>query len=100
MKRPLLAIALCLALSCDQGGSVTLAWDPGEPRQDIVVVGYRLHWGLRSGEYLFSEYVGPVTEYVLRGLPWGVPVYVVVTALDESGSESPWSNEVSVTVER
>lgn len=74
--------------------SVTLAWDHSP---DTNVVGYRLYYGPRSGDYTNSVVVGYTTLATLTGLPTIVTNYFAATAYDTNGEESVFSNETSYT---
>jgi hypothetical protein len=71
--------------------TVTLAWDPNEEED---VAGYRLHYGFRSGHYLFSTDVGDVTTATLPLPLGGQTYYFTATAYNMNGLESAFSNEV------
>jgi hypothetical protein len=73
---------------------VTLAWDPS-PETDIA--GYKLHYGLGSGQYDQFIDVRNATTAVVSGLAVGQTFYFVVTAYNTAGIESLPSNEVSFT---
>jgi hypothetical protein len=71
---------------------MTLAWDPNtEP--DLG--GYKVYYGPSSGTYVVPLNVGDVTNYTLTGLTEGQVYYAAVTACDQSGNESAYSDEVS-----
>lgn len=73
---------------------LTLAWDPNtEPE----LGGYKVYYGMSPGAYGVPSSVGNVTNYTLTGLTEGQVYYVAVTACDQSGNESAYSNEVSGT---
>lgn len=75
--------------------SVTLAWNPSE---DVTVTGYRLYYGAAPEQYTNSIVVGNSTSCTVTGLVNGTTYYFTTTAYNESGIESPFSNEVSYTV--
>ena len=73
--------------------NVTLTWDPNsEPDLSHYVV----YWGISSGDYSYnSGDIGLATEYSVE-IPDDNQVYFfAVTAVDEAGLESDYSNEVS-----
>jgi len=76
-------------------GSVTLAWDPSP---DSTVVGYRVYYGVASGNYTNSAAVGNVTNATVANLVDGVTYYFAATAYDSAGGESDFSNEATYTV--
>ena len=74
--------------------SVTLAWDANaEP--DIA--GYKVYWGTSSGVYNQFDDVSQTTALV-SDLTVGVRYYFAVTAYNEAGVESGYSEEVSEIV--
>ncbi len=74
--------------------SVTLSWDPNtEP--DIA--GYKVYWGTSSGVYSQFSDVSQTTASV-SDLTVGVRYYFAVTAYNEAGLESGYSEEVSAIV--
>jgi len=75
--------------------TANLAWDAVTAQN---LSGYRVYYGTTSGAtsaYTGSVSVGNVTTYALNGLSNQTTYYMAVTALDTSGNESPYSNEVS-----
>ena len=76
-------------------GEVTLAWDPNS---EPDLAGYKLYYGLGSGQYDEIIDVGNVTTNTVTGLEDGLTYYFVVTAYNTAGLESDPSNEVSNTV--
>lgn len=84
------------------GAQVNLAWqapttnEDGSPLSDLA--GYQIFYGTQSGTYSSTIDVGNKTSHTLSisdqealGRTW----YFAVTALDTSGNESSFSNEVS-----
>jgi large repetitive protein len=88
----ILLIALCASTAAARAGeTVTLAWDPN-PEPDLA--GYRLFWGLGSRSYVEVRDVENVTSYELQ-LPFDDENYFfAVTAYNDVGLESGFSNEV------
>lgn len=87
-KRKLLRIEFV----ADTYGGATVSWDANS---EIDLVGYKIYYGKSSGSYESQVYVGNVTSYRLTGLEEGRRYYFVATALDFSGNESGFSNEVN-----
>lgn len=87
---------IIVASAFGEGGSVSLAWDP---TLDDHVAGYRLHYGLGSGNYGGTVDVGTNASGTISGLNEGATYFIVVTAYTADGLESLPSNEVSFTVE-
>jgi hypothetical protein len=75
--------------------SVTLAWNPS---LDVTVTGYRLYYGAAPEQYTNSIVVGNTTSCTVTGLVNGTTYYFSTTAFNDSGIESPFSNEVNYTV--
>ncbi|MEK7780876.1 MAG: Ig-like domain-containing protein, partial [Verrucomicrobiota bacterium] len=82
-------------ISSFAAGSVTLAWDASP---DANVVGYRVYYGVASGSYTNSAAVGNVTTATFANLVDGVTYYFAASAFDDTGSDSPFSNETSYSV--
>lgn len=75
--------------------SATLQWDAVTSAD---VSSYRIYFGTAPGSYFQAPGqgipVGNVTTYTVTGLSRGTRYYFTVTAVDKSGNESPYSNEV------
>jgi len=76
-------------------GSVTLAWIPSA---DPSVVGYNLYYGGASGVYTNTIQAANTTNAVVSGLVDGATYYFAATAYDNTGLESPFSNEATYVV--
>jgi len=74
------------------GSSVTIAWDE-DP--EGAIAGYRVYYGMESRRYTESVAVGKVTTATISGLTAGVVYYFAVTAIDPTGLESDFSEEIS-----
>lgn len=85
-------------------GSITLSWNPpttnedGSPLTDLA--GYKIYYGTSSRNYSFYINVGNVNSYTVNNLTEGATYYFAVTAYDNSGNESKFSNEVSKIIEQ
>jgi O-glycosyl hydrolase len=90
------------AASSAGSGQVRASWVAPTTNVDDTpltdLAGYRLYYGLSSGEYTGSEDVSQQTTYTLSGLEGGRTYYVSVTAYDNSGNESDYADEASVHV--
>ena len=75
------------------GREVTLQWDANsEPDLEY----YKAYWGLESGTYTnMKQTRGLETSISIQIPDNGKIYYFAVTAVDESGLESDFSNEVS-----
>jgi len=75
-------------------GTVTLAWDANtEP--DLA--GYKIHYGLSSGNYSSTIDVKNVNEYTVQNLTPGTTYYFAATAYDNDDNESAYSIELAHT---
>lgn len=72
-------------------GETKLAWNPNT---ESDLVGYKIYYGISSGNYDINIDVGNQTAYTVTGLTEGETYYYVVTAYDTSGNESGYSGEV------
>lgn len=85
-------------------GTATLSWTPptentdGSPLSNLA--GYRVYWGSSPGSYTESVYVANpgVTSYVVENLLSGSTYYFAITAVNEPGAESTFSNEASKAI--
>jgi hypothetical protein len=73
----------------------SLSWSPVTSTN---LAGYKLYMGTASGRYGTALDIGNVTAYVASNLTLGTTYYFVVTSYSTSGSESPYSNEVSKSI--
>jgi nitrogen fixation-related uncharacterized protein len=96
----MLIIFMLLPVTVSYAGDVcfTLQWDPPTTNVDGSVCNdldhYIVYWGASSGQYNNSSapIAHPTTSYS-SCFPPG-KYYFVVTAVDTSNNESPYSNEV------
>src|SRR5262245_56511982 len=106
LSRSLLVLLVCLSVAFvatpAQAAEVHLAWDAplqadGNPVPNLE--GYKLYYGTQSGQYQAPILVG-LTEnddYTVQNLSAGQTYYFAVKAYNTTGTESPFSNEVSTT---
>ncbi len=82
---------------------VTISWEPPTMNTDYTPLEdldeYTIYFGIIPGDYVESINVGNVTTYNVSGLTEGLIYYFAVTAIDSSGNESEYSNEVNKYVE-
>lgn len=89
---------------CSPAGmaAVDLAWDPvtldirGNPEEPVT---YRIYIGRQSRQYTDVRNIGAATDFRVYGLTAGVSYYLALTALDRSGNESGYSNEITAVPE-
>jgi hypothetical protein len=93
---PLLLILASLALFAQHAycGAVTLAWDPNSPSENIA--GYKLYYGTESRSYSGMIDITNGTLKKVSKLEKGYHYYFAVTAYDEAGQESDFSEELTV----
>jgi F5/8 type C domain/Domain of unknown function (DUF5060)/Fibronectin type III domain len=103
LLRSLLVLLACLSLAFSttpaQAAQVQLAWDApvqanGTPVSNVA--GYKLYYGSQSGQYQTVVSVGLTTTYTMKDLSAGPTYYFAVKAYDSTGTESAFSNEISV----
>jgi hypothetical protein len=87
-------ILLLTAVPID-AAQVKLAWNANtEP----TLAGYKVYYGVSSGNYTSVVDAGLKTKCVVSGLKEGKTYYFAATAYDRSGNESDFSKEISYTV--
>ena len=107
----LLAVIISACVSCAESvtvnhvgiGSTTLSWTPptqnsdGSPLTDLS--GYKIYYGNESGNYHTSIHIDNpgIAIYVVENLTPNI-YYFVLTAINSSGVESQFSNEVGKLV--
>jgi hypothetical protein len=80
--------------------SLTLSWTPPTQNEDGTpltnLAGYRIRFGMQSGNYtgVINLDNPGLTSYVLGGLAAGT-YYIVISAYNQNGVESSYSNEGS-----
>jgi len=84
-----------MQLSAFATGSVTLAWNASTYPN---VAGYNVYYGRASGAYTNKICSGNATKATISGLVQGTTYYFAATTYASSGTESPFSSEVSYLV--
>ena len=95
LRHTLTFFYLCTVLLANADQSVTLAWDPN-PEPDVNA--YSIYYGNASRNYPYATNVGNVTTATVYGLKEGTNWFFAVTAMNTSGLESDFSNEVTNTI--
>ena len=92
-----LSLSICAGSTAlgAETGSATLAWD-SSPQPDLA--GYILYYGTSSRIYPNAINIGNVTSYTVSGLLPGVTYFFAVTDYNGSGTESPFSDEITYQV--
>jgi hypothetical protein len=92
--RSVLFFAGILFACAATGSTDTLAWDDSDPE----VAGYRLYYGIASGNYPFVIDVGPETSCsVPQNLIFGTTYFFAVKAYNQLGIESDFCAEIVYT---
>lgn len=86
-------LALFLLLGVSYSMDVKLAWDAVNEN----ISGYKVYVGQASRSYGTPITIGTQTVYTVTGLNSAQTYYFAVTAFNNTGNESAFSNEVSVT---
>ena len=93
-------ILLCLGVACsNKTHSVTLTWQAPQPVPGVRIVGYNLYRSTTSGGpfvKLALDLTAPRYEDGLVGS--GRTYFYVVTAIDQAGRESRFSNEARASI--
>ncbi len=76
-----------------RSAQVSLAWDPN---REESISGYKIYYGSSSGDYGSSIDVGNRTNYTITGLENGRIYYIAITAYNNIGSESTYSEEIAL----
>ena len=87
-------LMLELILGIPTGGyarDIRLAWDANT---ESDMAGYKIYYGPGSAQYTTSVDVGNRTSYALAGMDDTKTYYLVLTAYNNSGLESGYSNEI------
>ena len=77
------------------GADFILSWNASI---DPNAAGYRLYYGVSSGQYTNSVFVGASTNAAVRSLVPGITYYFAATSYDSLGIEGPFSTETSYTI--
>ena len=90
-------VNVTLTVSAPTTSSATLTWNPNT---DSDLAGYKVYRATASGAYgaaVDTVPAGTVT-YQATGLSANTTYFFVITAYDNAGNESPFSNEVSKSI--
>ena len=100
-RLPLTLVAsLVLSISAlpSYPAQVSLTWDPPaatDTPPTSQIAGYYVYVGNTSGQYIQRIDAGPASSYLASNLADGTTYYFSVTAYDQYGNESGFSNETS-----
>jgi hypothetical protein len=90
-------VAVTLTVNAPTTSSATLTWNPNT---DADLAGYKIYRATQSGTYgaaLATVPTGTIS-YQATGLSANTTYFFVITAYDNAGNESPFSNEVSKSI--
>jgi len=89
--------SVTLTVNAPASSSATLTWNANT---DNDLAGYKVYRATASGAYgaPVATLIGNVTNYFAMGLQVGTTYFFVVTAYDNAGNESVFSNEVSRSI--
>jgi hypothetical protein len=82
-------VLLLFLAPCALAAPLTLAWDAS-----AGATGYIIHYGTASRNYTATDNVGNTTTAALSALDPAKVYYMAVTAYDDAGNESDFSNEI------
>src|SRR6185312_8148407 len=91
----IVAVALYVLTAPAIASSVTFTWNPVATS---AVAGYMLHYGPATANYTSRIDVGKSTSWTVSNLNAGATYHFAVTAYDASHTESPYSNDVALTI--
>lgn len=77
------------------GAAIRISWSANS---ESDLDGYKVYYGITSGQYLSCRDVGNSTSADIGNLGEGLTYYFAVTAYDISGNESSYSREVSIVI--
>lgn len=90
----LLAVRIHAAPITNATGQVSLAWDASVSTNALT---YKIYWGVATRTYTNSVSAGTNLTCTVSNLVRGPTYFFAATALDISGLESDYSDEVSTT---
>lgn len=99
MKVKFLIILLALTFGWNAtGGELVVSWNANS---ETDLAGYKVYWGVQSGNYTNVLNVGNVTERIITEYNFldSTEYFFAITAYDTAGNESGYSPEASVLIE-
>lgn len=96
MMLTMIAISLMCFTSIVRAATLSLVWNPN---QESDLMGYKIYYSLQSNDRYSSVDVGKVTEYTLEDLNANETYYICLTAYDQNGNESYYSDEIALLVQ-
>jgi hypothetical protein len=86
---------VCLVTMILHAGSAVVSWGVNT---ETDLAGYKVYWGMASGNYANVSDVGLNTSKQIDSLADGTTHFFAVKAYDTSANESEFSTEVSLTL--
>lgn len=93
--RIIIIVTLLLAGAPAFGGEIKIAW---QPNTEPDLAGYYVYYGAKDRPLGARINVGRQTQYTIQNLPAGETYKIAVTAFDQTGNESPFSQQMSARV--
>ena len=87
-------VGILLPFSLAGAASVNVSWNPNT---ETDLAGYRIYYGTNSRIYGVPIPVGKISTYTVDNLASATTYYLALTAIDTSGNESGFSDEIPVT---
>ena len=84
-----------IKLKTEANGTTTVVW---QLSQDPNVRGYKFYYSTQSGKYIRAKDLGYNNIAHLSNIPTGKRYYFAVTAYDNTGKESDYSDEVTAVI--
>ncbi len=94
MRIIILAILL-LVCTPAFGGEIKIVW---QPNTEPDLAGYYVYYGAKDRPLGARINVGRQTQYTIQNLPAGETYYIAITAFDQTGNESTFSQQTEARV--
>lgn len=91
-----LAVAIVSFFCACKVEALTITWDANK---EADLAGYKVYYGISSGNYHTNVDVGNQTSYKISGIENNKNHYIAVTAYDTSGNESEYSKELTGSID-
>jgi hypothetical protein len=88
-----LIVGFLLIFTSAMAGDLKVSW---QANSEPDLAGYFVYYGARTGFYRYRLSVGRQTEYTIRGVAPGETYFIAVTAADNAGNESAFSEPIRV----
>lgn len=88
-------ISLIVMAAPALAGTLKISW---QPNAEADLAGYYVYYGLKDRPLGGRINVGRQTQYTLQNLQAGETYHIAITAFDQTGNESPFSQQASARV--